>query len=76
MKQKNKRKLIWCVIAAIGLAAFYLGFVLLAHSNWMVNAIVILLFAAVGLGNVVYELFMLADKLVDKICGEEKVDGC
>ena len=72
MKQKTKRKLIWCLIAAIGLAAFYLGFVLLAHSNVIVNAIVILIFAAIGLGNVVFELFMLADKLVDKICGEEE----
>lgn len=72
MKQKNKRKLIWCVIVAIGLAAFWVVLKLLANASVIVNGIVILAFASVGLGKVVFELFFLADRLVNKICGEEK----
>ena len=71
MKQKTKRKLIWCLLVAIMLLACWGILRFLAASTIIVNGIVILVFMSIGLVNVVYYIFSVADRLVNKICGED-----
>ena len=70
MKRITKRKLIWCLLVAIMLLACWGILKFLAAATIIVNAIVLTIFASIGFANVVYYIFSIADRLVNKICGK------